>query len=417
MLKLLKDAIGANFLYRNGYLDTLSRERRFSLIGENTFARLKIILITTFKESKLIFIKSDPVDVSGKHICLINSENNYAALKFLKSDQVIFIKFTVLGSEVAGCTKYVLNYKFFFSILFILYLPIILLSKRNRNNLIFLHKAFGLEFLFKKYLKKNRPNNLIFTNDHIPEMRSYILAARDLGVKTIYIQHGSVSPYFPPLIFDQALLESQYSLDTYSGIGISKNTEYNLIGMPKLDHIIKKAVERKNINIIGLAVNQNDEKEKIVELIESLSNKYFIVLRKHPLDNRDFIEGLDSRVKNGNESNVFDFISSIDFLIASDSSIHVEANSLKCRSIYFMMHSNKIKYDYYGYVKNQFIDEVNSIEELKEYIKNFDYPDFDFFSEKLRYYNIALNRNLYGKSTNLIESKLGFIKINNDVEV
>ena len=110
---------------------------------------------------------------------------------------------------------------------------------------------------------------MIFANDHIPEARSCILACKKLGIKTVYIQHGAVSKYFPPLEFNLALLESQYSLDIYKR---SKDidTEIKLIGISKLDKEILKIRKRDKINKIGIAFNQNDDLQKVEKLVETL---------------------------------------------------------------------------------------------------------------------------------------------------
>lgn len=410
MKNIFNSAIEACFIYRNGYINTLNQNRRETLIGKNLFYRLKRILIITIKEFKVL-VKSNPdLVISNKTLALINSKNNKNALSFIKSDEVVFYKFTVLGNSIPDCQQYYLKIKFFYSLLFWFIIPFLVLSNKNRLSLIQLHKSFGVKVLFKKILKKHKPKKILFTNDHIPEMRSFLLAAKDMGIETIYIQHGSVSKYFPPLIFDLALLESQYSFDTYSKIGIPKETKIELIGMPKLDKTIDRIKKRKKLKVIGVAINQNDEIERIKEVMNALlKENYIVFFRKHPLDFRIFNFAKDKTVIDGNRYDVLDFIQEIDFLIASDSSIHVEANSLQCRSLYYPLHSNECKKDYYEFVKNGFIDEVKSPSMLISYLKLFDYSSFNFFSKELNYYNEALGSDFYGKS---IEKSLIHLKLN-----
>lgn len=230
-------------------------------------------------------------------------------------------------------------------------------------------------------------------------MRSYILACKELNLKTVYIQHGTVSKYFPPLIFDTALLDSEYSQNIYKKIAPYK-TKVKLIGIPKLDTAIAKIKKRNFVSVIGIAINQNDDLKIVNEIVnELIANSYSVILRKHPSDVREM--HFDNKVNYGNTTDVLSFINQIDFLIASDSSIHVEANSLKCRSVYYMLHNNQNKYDYYGFVKNKFIDEVKSKKELIQYIQKFEYSGFNFFSKELRYYNAALRNDLYANSSEL----------------
>jgi len=392
-----KNVINSLYLYRNGYLETLNKQRFNGIVGGNIIFRLRIILTNTFKEFTLLFVKNPKLNIKGKIVCVINSANNYESLKFLKSPGVVYLKPTVLGNNIQNVITYRFKSKFFYSLLFIIYLPYILLDKLNRRDLILLHKAFGLTSLFSAFLKKQRPRLVVFANDHIPDARSFILACKNLGVNTAYIQHGSVSKFFPPLEFNLALLESQYSKDIYK---LSEETRprIELIGIPKLDVEIFKTKKRTKIKTVGVAINQNDDLPKVEKLLEVLTHSgYKVILRKHPADIRKITSKVN--IQDGNNIGVFDFIHASDFIIASDSSIHVEANSLLCRSIYFKMHSNHKKYDYYGYVKNDYIDEAKTISDLCQKLLEFDYSTFNFFSNKMLYYNSAMESSLYGRSS------------------
>jgi hypothetical protein len=398
-MRMVRSTVNSLYLYRSGYLKTLNTQRFNSIVGKSFLFRLRIVFTNTLKEFKLLTHKNPAFKIEDKIVCIINSKNNYESLKFLNSEEVVYIKPTVLGDNIEDVTSYRFKGKFFYSLIFILYLPYLILKKENRRDLILLHKAFGLEHLFHKTIIKHKPRKVIFANDHIPEARSFVLACQKAEVETVYIQHGSVSKYFPPLEFNLALLESQYSKDIYA---FSKNitTKVELIGIPKLDKEINKIRQRSTIKTVGLAINQNDDLPKVESLIEALTQKkYQVILRKHPADLRKFASQFE--VQGGNHMSVFDFIHSSDFIVASDSSIHVEANSLKCRSIYYKLHNNNNKYDYYGFVKNGFIKEVKNQVALLEVLNEFNYSIFDFNSSKLAYYNEALIGGKYGMSSEL----------------
>lgn len=410
-MKLYRDAVDSNYLYLNGYLSTLSIKRKNSLIGKNLFTRFKVQISLLIKEFFNLFKRNTPISLDNKIVCIINSTNNFESLKFLKSNEVIFIKFTSSGSKIPGVVHYIFRAKFFYSLFFILISPYILLKKRNRDIYILLHRSFGVSYLFKRIITNNRPKKIIVANDHIPEIRSIIIAAKEMGIHTTYIQHGVVSKYFPPIIFDDALIESLYSYDTYNHIKKINKSNVFLIGIPRIDKHINPQNKRSVIKTIGVAVNQNDEFDIINKVVVELSKYYRVILRNHPADKRSFLFDKSIYLQYANDTDVFDFIDQIDFLVASDSSIHVEANSLFCRSVYMMMHTNLNKRDYYNFVSNHFIDSVNTIEELITYIKRFDYSSFDFFSKELSYYNSALNPELYGKSS-IIAKKIIYENIN-----
>jgi len=57
---------------------------------------------------------------------------------------------------------------------------------------------------------------LVVANDHSYPCTTIVKAAQDEGVKTVYIQHASVSDKFPALKFDYALLEGLDSLEKYN---------------------------------------------------------------------------------------------------------------------------------------------------------------------------------------------------------
>ena len=397
----LKNAKYSLYLYRNGYLNTLDKERFISIVGNSVLFRLRIVLTNTLKEFKLLFVKNPALDIEGKIVCIINSKNNYESLKFLNSPEVVYLKPTVLGDNVENVKTFRFKAKIFYSLIFIICLPYILLDKLNRRDLILLHKAFGLTNLFSSLIKKQKPRQVVFANDHIPDARSFILACKNAGVKTAYIQHGSVSKYFPPLVFDLALLESQYSKDIYTS-NKKYNSRIELIGIPKLDIEISKIRDRKVINTVGVAINQNDDLQKVEKLVEALiHNDYKVILRKHPADIRKVASLFD--IQDGNSMSVFDFIHGSDFIVASDSSIHVEANSLKCRSVYYQLHDNYNKYDYYGFIKNEYVEEVRDEDMLIEVLKSFNYSSFSFNTSSLAYYNEALKNDYYGKSSLLAQ--------------
>lgn len=274
---------------------------------------------------------------------------------------------------------------------------------KNSKYILLLFKAFGHTELFKKNFKKNKPKAVIFTNDHTPIMRSFILACKELHIQTVYVQHAAVSKFFPPLIFDLALLDGKVSEDIYKSIGPT-NCKIEFIGIPKLDSAILNNRVRNSVKKIGLAVNQNDDANTVNEVINSLLlNGYEVIFRKHPLDQRKFL--LDKDIHDGNSMSLYEFIYYADFLIACDSSIHLEANSLLCRSAYFRLHDSK-SYDYYGFVRNGLIHEIKNLSAMVKYLKEFNYVAFDFKTPEIRYYNASVGEEFYGYSGKLAKDLL-----------
>lgn len=399
-MSLLHKAEEAIYLYNHGYLDTLNNERRNIIIGKNDVQRLRNVFSEMIMELKiLVSSKKEKTNYANCILCLVNSKNNYEALRFLDKEPGYILVQTPSGNRTKKeLPRIYLQNKFFYSLLFLFYIPFILASS-NRKYLALLHKGFGVSALIKRKFKNSKPNAIIFTNDHTPLMRSFLVASKAMGIKTIYIQHASVSKYFPPLHFDLALLDGEVSGEIYRNIAPT-SCEIRYIGIPKLDSAIQNNRIRHTIKKIGLAINQNDDSSIVKEIINGLkANGYIVVLRMHPLDNRKIIE--DDSVVNGNKMTLFEFICQSDFLIAGDSSIHLEANSLLCRSVYFKLHNNKKSYDYYKFIKNGLIDEVACMPGLINYLKSFSYTDFDFTTSGLKYFNSSIGEKYYGYSGRL----------------
>ena len=127
MMRCLRNAKDALYLYRNGYLNTLSKERFEGIVGRSFLIRLRVVLVNTLKEFKLILHNNPKLNIEGKIVCIINSNNNYEALKFLKSPEVVFLKPTVLGDKFENVITYRFKSKFFYSLIFLACLPYILL--------------------------------------------------------------------------------------------------------------------------------------------------------------------------------------------------------------------------------------------------------------------------------------------------
>lgn len=58
--------------------------------------------------------------------------------------------------------------------------------------------------------------SLIFANDHVPLTNAYLFASKILSIPSIYLQHASVTPIFPPLDYDLSILYNRKSFQVYS---------------------------------------------------------------------------------------------------------------------------------------------------------------------------------------------------------
>lgn len=259
-----------------------------------------------------------------------------------------------------------------------------------------LYEAIGEFYNYNPQIKI-----LIVSNDHIPVMRSFIDQARNHGIKSLYSQHASVSEFFPPLEFDYSFLDGMESYLKYKAISPIRGKAF-LAGSPRFDVITQ--LKKQQSNLIGIAFNQLDNIDKILELVKKLRECGFekIVVRPHPQqdkNNPDWSMFTDEgcEVSHPLQENPFKFISRLSFLISGASSIHLEAALLRIPSVIFNMQTFDGNLDYYGYGKQRLTPIAATSDEVVSLIKEPYLPSI----ETIRYYDAAFETDYDGKSASL----------------
>ena len=251
--------------------------------------------------------------------------------------------------------------------------------------------AYSFVPYFLDLLTKTKPKLVIVSNDHSLNCRSLRLAAEILGIKTLYIQHASVSNIFPPLEFDFALLDGSIAYKTYLSCykknkitnRIKKNAAKSkiiLTGQKKIIHTNLKKFRIKTL-FIGLAINTLDDFSHLRLLLNNLSlAKVKCLVRLHPNQSLLFEKKLKKYIKNKKWITLSDFkketvgnyFRNLDIVIAGNSSIHIEAALAGLPTFYYEMSDNVIKPDYYNYVKNGITKKLKNnftFQELKNLTK------------------------------------------------
>jgi len=407
---MIKDFENIFFIYSGGLIEKFSPEMRETISPKSLFKKIFKILKITLKDI-LFFIRPHDTHHIGKNWIFIISNNNYESLAFLKKNSrkfsFLYPKISIDDSEKYKMmlTPIYYKYKFIYDILFPFFLLYIIVYSKKRAYFL---KYFDLTFNVPGYyfesiriLKKQKPNSIIFSNDHVIVCRALLVAANSLKIKTIYIQHASVSEYFPPLEFSLSLLEGQDALDKLSKIKEIKG-EVKFIGIPKFDKYINQINTRNKIRAIGIAYNTTDNIKNLQDLIFYVQMNFAyeaLYVRPHPLDNRilndiDNIKISDSKIEDS-----FSFLNKIDFLISGDSNIHLEATIMNVVSIYFKLADSNIT-DYYGFVKNGLVDYVQNKDKLKDFLNSI----IDIkpnVVERAKYYNDVIGTDNFGKSSDL----------------
>lgn len=259
------------------------------------------------------------------------------------------------------------------------------------------------QYMLKQLKKSKKVKCFVGTNDHIGSDRIGFVISEKLGIKSVYIQHASVTKDFPPLMVDLALLDGQNAKEKYK-IAPNKKVQIELIGSPKYDNALNDPKLHNVSDLIGICVNMNtQEHDNIFALCEQLNNLDLkFIIRFHPhltsKHTTQFIKSkwLYSDPKVETES---DFILRCGKVVSGDSNILLDSIVLYRRPIYFA--PSKLASDYYGFLNNGVIDKhYDCIEDVIAEVKNSNY-DIPAGRQKAKFYINTINSEFEGRSNEL----------------
>src|SRR5690606_31895089 len=153
-----------------------------------------------------------------------------------------------------------------------------------------------------------------------------------------YMQHASVSRLFPALRVDYAFLDGQFALDTYRQCEENQPKTSRDVPTPK----VFLTGQKKKLAIpasretkkIGIALNALDNVATAIRFMKHLANAgYELRVRWHPGQAERHIQEYVTafkdvrqiQVSNPRTESISDFMGSIRWLVAGNSSIHLEA--------------------------------------------------------------------------------------------
>lgn len=294
-------------------------------------------------------------------------------------------------------------------------------NRLSKNQLSDFLSTYAWVSYFLRILIISRPSCVILSNDHNPSNRSLIAACNVLNIKTIYIQHASITRFMPPICCDLNFLYGHATKDLYEQIGSKDDS---------LSHFTKKHYEiilsgiQKNSNntfrgniktkeAIGIAVNHDDPILSIKNLIDKLSESYesSIILRFHPSQGKDSIKRIFDTFKHyknvvitsPHEMSLAAFFSEVKLVIAGNSGILLDSIINKLPTFYFRFDRNSFD-DFYCFVKFKLITEL-SIEDISN--KNFQTDVFNQLNIRdIQYFDNSYNNNLSFKETEFISNTI-----------
>jgi len=233
---------------------------------------------------------------------------------------------------------------------------------------------------FYRVLSRTSPGFVITANDHNVPNRCMLAVAHHLGIKTVYLQHASVSNIFPALRVNYAFLDGQCALDTYRECEPNQPDTLCNVSVPEI--ILSgqkkqlKRVEKSYANVVGVALNALDDSGSAIEFIQILADEGLNVhMRWHPgQTSRDtqayrnaFGKSERITLSDPKLDTISDFMEQISWLIAGNSSIHLEAALAGVLPIYYEL-TPPGQPDYYGYVKHGLTEPADSVASVLELV-------------------------------------------------
>jgi hypothetical protein len=230
-------------------------------------------------------------------------------------------------------------------------------------------EAYAYIPYFIKLLDIIKPNFVIQSNDHNVANRCLRLVAEMQEIKTVYMQHASVTNLFPPLEFNYAFLDGEVALEEYIACQsgrtsghrkstISSNVMIFLSGQKK--SIATSGPHDKDF-CVGIGVNMMDEFDHLESLLNVFERKGVnCVVRTHPSQSVAFLSKLESyisqrklvRLSDGKESSLSEFFGQCSILIAANTSLHLEAAIAGLQTYYYEFSETTQSPDYYGFVNS-----------------------------------------------------------------
>lgn len=402
--------------HHTDYLTAISLQIREQISPASIIKKTRNVL-RIFLRDAYVFLFCSEAKLNKDLVIFVSAKNNADAVKFLFDDNRFQVfKFGQKRIGTLQLETFHFKHKIFYNILFPLFLFRYLRKNKHNNAMKYWDYSIRAVGLFEeayRWIRRYKPSFIIMSNDHCVEQRSMLNAAIALDVPCIYIQHASVSEYFPPLRFSLSILEGEDSLRKYEKAGIVKG-KVELIGMARFAPYAncRKPARVSPPKSIAVCFNVYDSLLDLKRVADEIATSFAaeIVLRPHPGDTRDLTLLKTYDLSDSKVQDTFKFLSGIDCVIAGDSSIHLEATMLNIPSIYFQFTQRQNR-DYYGFIKNRLIPDTRTLSELIELLSDPDYLSQNHF-ERAKFYNSAIGEDYEANVDQKIKLALESFMIN-----
>lgn len=264
----------------------------------------------------------------------------------------------------------------------------------------------GYNHVCRKLLSKYRPFSVIMTNDHVYNTKALALICEDLDIKTVYVQHASVSYAFPELHFSYSFLDGLDSFEKYTAEGKKVYGEAILLGALRYDKLSDYRLRRRynKRNCIGISINKLDDSNKIVALCQNLLEKYpniILKIRSHPSIKRNPLDYECDRLlfTRAKDEGIIDYLDSIDLQISGDSGVHFDALLGGVPSLAYNFSSFKYG-DNYKYVEKQLVRYAENFQQVSQFIEEND--ESLPVPSQIRFYDESYGKSYAGHSSEIV---------------
>jgi len=352
----------------------------------------------------------------GDIVVILTSLNQYDSIQELLKDESLNIKPIAIDyAGAGGVLKFPMFISYFLSIFLIpltFYYYFITKSAYVKKSFRYGFREYCLTFAYRfvntAWLKWRKPRLLIVLTDHQMVGRDMVKSARKAGVKSLYMQHASVTDKFPALIMDYAFLEGEDAKDKYLEIGGGHtDTIIDFVGILKLNKI---STEEHQIEMIGICTNEFDDIAIADGLLSSLEKDFKITLRPHPGDSlyeewRALAEKHHITFSDSRREKPADFLSSVNCVVSYNCGITTESLMLNKPTFSFQM--SQKEFDHYGFLEHHIVDHYNKPAELAGEIRKIrNTPNAINWKKKAKYYCDTIDTPYEGRSADLVKKLL-----------
>jgi len=284
----------------------------------------------------------------------------------------------------------------------------------------FLTIYFWIPFFFVA-LRRLKPKIILCSNDHNSANRSLLAVANYLKIPTAYVQHASVSSRFHKLEFNYSFLDGKHAYDAY--LECENNTHDAPDNNNRKRWVFLSGVKRPltltsikggDNDMVGIAFKEADGISEVLQLSQYIvQTGRCVLLRYHPATSQSAINALNKFAKESGASvtlnspyacPVNEYLGLIDTVVASNSTMLLEAAMVNVKSIYYEFRP-AVTPDYYGYVEKNIAFQAGSPEAVVELI-NGELYQTDSRIEAIQQYSHTYNTIWHNREGSLVASHL-----------